>query len=255
VEHRLLVEDGGRTVYGLLGSFGVGAVETGSRASIAEQRVARVACVGGGVVLEPFHADGGGLVFRPEAVPENTPVAPLDGLQRSMRRAEAALAQELAAAGHLVFLDGPLAFLTVARGPVAGFVKRMQQRYLPSGAAGLLPRLAVGERTPLFLIRGLREERYAWYARIGRGRPIEAALTGVVRLEASTGLGLEATRRLADTAAALLPTYASRADHDPRAPQNLCPVGSLESHLRHRLGDPLLVRRAIESALHREAVA
>ena len=30
------------------------------------------------------------------------------------------------------------------------------------------------------------------------------------------------------------------------SPQNLFPIGALETHLRHRLGDPLLLRRALE---------
>jgi hypothetical protein len=36
---------------------------------------------------------------------------------------------------------------------------------------------------------------------------------------------------------------------DARAPQNLLPIGALETRLRHRLGDPLLLRRSIEHAI------
>jgi hypothetical protein len=253
VEHRLLVEDEGRAVYGLLGSFGVGAVVAGSRAHIVDERIERVACTGGGLRLQAFDA-GAALLFRPETVPENTPVAPLQALQRSMRRAEAALAGSLAARAELVFLDGPLTYFAGASGPVVGFVKRMQRRYLPPGPDALLPRLAVGERTPLFLIRREHEPRYSWYERIGRGRAIDAALAGVVRLEAAAALGLDRCRRLADAAALLLPSLASSPERDPRAPQNLYPIGALEARLRHLLGDPFLIRRAIEATLQ-EAVA
>ena len=49
-----------------------------------------------------------------------------------------------------------------------------------------------------------------------------------------------------------LPRFASDPVRDPRAPQNLYPVGALEARLRHRLGDPLLIRRATLAHLHEE---
>jgi hypothetical protein len=48
-----------------------------------------------------------------------------------------------------------------------------------------------------------------------------------------------------------LPRFASRPEHDPRAPQNLLPVGALEKRLRHELGDQAFIRRAIEDQLAR----
>jgi hypothetical protein len=172
-----------------------------------------------------------------------------------MRRAEGTLASELAAAGGLVFLDGPLTFAESGRAAVVGFVKRLLRPYLPADAAALLPRRGVGARTPLFLIEDAMHPRYSWYARIAHGRPIEDALTGVVRLETSAAAGLAAARERADLSATLLPSLASDPAHDPRAPQNLLPIGGLEARLRHLMGDPLIVRRAIESRLHEEAVA
>jgi hypothetical protein len=169
-----------------------------------------------------------------------------------MREGEARLGQELVGGeADLVFLDGPLSYLTSAV-PVVGFVKRLMGTYLSDVDARLLPRLGVGERTPLFLIQD-HLPRYSWYLRLGRGRRIEAALTGVVRLETSGGLPLAEVRRLADASAAVLPRLASDPAHDPRAPQNLHPIGGLEARLRRLLGDPLLVRRAVEAHLHREA--
>jgi hypothetical protein len=52
----------------------------------------------------------------------------------------------------------------------------------------------------------------------------------------------------------VLPSYASSPKRDNRAPQNLLPVGQLEKHLRHRLGDPELHRRMLLRAFAREAV-
>lgn len=250
IEHRLLVEEPQRTVFGLLGSFAVGAAVTDGAVQIAHERLVRIACTGGGLRLERLeaHLPNGGpaIVFEPEAVAENTPVAPLQGLQSAMRRAEAALAQELSDEVDLVFLDGPLTFLAEARRPIVGFVKRLVRAYLPPAASAILSRLEVGERTPLFLIADARHPRYSWYARIAFGRAIDSSLTGVVRLEASEALGLAAVRALADASAGSLPRFASRSGYDPRAPQNLYPIGGLEATLRHRLGDHHLIRRAIE---------
>jgi hypothetical protein len=48
------------------------------------------------------------LVFEPRLVPENTPMAPLDGLQTAMREGEARLAEALGDEAEMVVLDGPL---------------------------------------------------------------------------------------------------------------------------------------------------
>jgi len=258
VEHRLLIGDGERTVFGLLGSFGVGAVLVGSAARVGHETIGRVVIAGGGLGLDPFVAPvngRGSLLFEPRSEPETTPVAPVEGLQKAMRRSEASLAERLSAEVDVVFLDGPLTFLTAgAGGSVVGFVKRLLRSYLDPSAHALLPRLEVGERTPLFLIPG-REPRYSWYLRIARGRPIEAALTGVVRLEARAARGLDAARALADLSAREVPRFASDATRDPRAPQNLFPIGGLEARLKHLLGDAAVVRRAIEAQLHSEVTA
>jgi len=259
IEHRLLIGEGERTVFGLLGSFGVGAVLVDGEARVAHETIRRVAVAGGGLGIGPVEArvaDGRATVlFEPRSEPENTPVAPVEGLQKAMRQTEAGLAERLAAEVEVVFLDGPLGFLTAAaRGSVVGFVKRLLRNYLDPSAHGLLPRLETGERTPLFLIPG-KEPRYSWYLRIARGRPIESALTGVVRLETRAERGLEEAKRLADLSAREMPRFASDAARDPRAPQNLLPIGGLEARLKHLLGDALVVRRAVEAHLHREVTA
>ena len=264
VEHRLLVSDGERTVFGLLGSYGVGAavVEAIAKTAhepavkVAHEEIGRVAVSAGGLALAPFsatlRAGGGALVFAPRTEAQNTPVAPVAGLQTAMREAEGRLAGRLAAEVEVVFQDGPLSFLTAGvAGCVVGVVKRLQRQYLDPGHHALLPRLGVGERTPLFLVGG-REPRYSWYLRLAFGRAIEAALTGVVRAECPAARGSVEARRLADQSARELPRFASDAARDPRAPQNLLPVGGLEIRLKHLLGDPAVVRRAIEAQLMSE---
>jgi hypothetical protein len=254
VEHRLLVTRGDRTAFGLLGSFGAGAVRVDGVARVTDVLVGRAAVVGGGEAIDPFVAVVGDrlpLLFEPLSVAENDPAAPLAGLQAAMRRSEAGLAERLSSEVDVVFLDGPLTFVTAAKGCVVGFVKRLQQQYLDAWHGALLPRLDVGERTPLFLTSG-RAPRYSWYLRIAFGRAIESPLTGVVRLETPAGRGLAEAVRVADLSAREIPRFASSSVRDPRAPQNLHPIGALETRLRHLMGDTHLVRRAVEARLHRE---
>lgn len=259
VEHRLHVEHGGRVLHGLLGSYGVGAVEATGKAAVVRADVRRVACVGGGLRVDPIELriGRGGAVFEPEPVAENTPMAPLQGLQAAMRRGEAALGESLSAAADLLVLDGPLSYVDRVAGPTVGLVKRLLQRYLPAEREALLPELGPGQRTPLFLIQdpAARRPRYSCYLRLAYGRAIESPLAGLVRLEIPGAMGLDAARHVADLACVALPRFASDPVRDPRAPQNLYPVGGLESELRRRLGDPLVIRRAIEALLTEEALA
>jgi len=259
IDHRILLEAENRTLFGLLGSFAVGATRVTSHAEIVSEEVHRIAAVGGGVGLPTWEfrlATGvAGLCFESLAVAENTPEAALQGLQNTMREHEAALAESLSADGSLVFLDGPLSFFTATRLPVVGFVKRLIRCYLPPEESVLLRRLRVGQRTPLFLIKETRHQRYSWYTRIGIGRTIDSSLSGIVRLETSSGHDLETIRQLADLSSSILPRFASAAGHDPRAPQNLYPIGGLERTLRHLMGDPLVIRRAIEAHLYEREVA
>ena len=66
---------------------------------------------------------------------------------------------------------------------------------------------------------------------------IDHPWAGVVRVETLESIGIEAAARLADLTACHLPSFASSSLHDPRAPQNLYPIGGLETQLRHTLGD------------------
>ena len=75
------------------------------------------------------------------------------------------------------------------------------------------------------------------------------AWSGLVRCEASAHLPFATVTTIADRAAAILPLVASQAHLDPRAPQNLVPIGALERLLRHRMGDPGLVYRALRAAV------
>lgn len=253
VELRLLADDGGRRASGLFGSFAVGCVERdGSVAAFGDYEVGRAVVLGGGLQPERASVVVGGsvLTYEPMSVPGIEPDRPLWGLQKRMREAEGALAARVAAQSDVVLVDGPLTFTDPSVGAVVGIVKRTMQAYLDPAHEALLARLAPGQRTPLFGVGTGQQpiDRYAWYTRLVPRRPEWHDHAGVVRCEVREGLGLDAAITLADRVTLFLPDVAGRPS-DPRAPQNLAPVGALEHRLKHRLGHAGLIRRALTSAL------
>lgn len=145
----------------------------------------------------------------------------------------------------LLVVDGPLRGRThLAR--AVGYVKTHHTAYLPPTQTQVVADLAPGQRSPVFGIVS-SWERLSWYLRLpgASGNP----WSGVVRLECSADLPTEGATALADVTARLLPLFASTAHKDPRAPQNLIPIGGLERQLRHRLGDAAVLYRSLRAAL------
>jgi hypothetical protein len=253
IEARLFAETAGGVAPAVAGAWAVGVVRLGE-GGVGPLAVGRTLVVGGGLHHPPLTipVGSGALVYQPAGVAGSGPLDVVQGLQTRMREEEAALARAFLREDRppLLLLDGPLTYLA-GEDPVVGVIKRQSRAYLPPQSAPILGVLEPGERTPLFLIGDQRLERYAWYTRIARGREIDGALTGILRLEVSTAVGLDRARTVADATTLLLPGLASDRVRDPRAPQNLYPVGRLEAVLRHRLGDASFIRRGIETALWR----
>ena len=268
VELRLLADDGERRAPGLFGSFSVGSVCSDGAATFEHAEVGRVLITGGGLRADDVVIDIGASQIRYAAVSDagTEPDQPLARLQTSMREAEGALAARIAAlvtdehdigpADGMVLADGPLKSLAESPRPVVGVVKRFERAYLEGEHDALLVRLGAGTRTPMFGLgseeRGL--DRYAWYVRLVDVKPPWHAYAGLVRCEVRAGIGLDGAVALADRVTARLPRYAGN-PIDPRAPQNLAPVGALESHLRRRLGHAGLARRALMQRLVEGAAA
>jgi hypothetical protein len=254
IDARLFAEEGGVQAPGLAGSWAVGCAWSTKPPRIGEVRVGREVVVGAGLLPDDLEAHIGAYVvtFHGSSVPDAGPLDPLRGLQNAMRSAETALAQAIIESGEaeLLVADGPLGYSHP--GPLIGMVKRQSRAYLDVERAQVFPRLRAGQRTPIFKLGAQRLERYSWYLRLVDGRTIDGAMAGVVRLEVDASAGLAPAQRLADLAGSILPHFASKPGHDPRAPQNLYPIGALEAHLRHRLGDALLIRRALEVRLYEE---
>jgi hypothetical protein len=146
--------------------------------------------------------------------------------------------------GSLLILDGPRRHGQHLASAV-GFIKTHDTSYLRPQQHSVVAELQPGQRTPVFLL-GTKYRRHSWYLRLPG--PAGAPWAGIVRCECSPNLARDAVVALADTTAKLLPRFASAEHKDPRAPQNLYPIGALERELRRRLGDPHLLYRALRSA-------
>jgi hypothetical protein len=251
IDLRLFAEEAGAMAPALAGSWACGVAWSTRPPTVGEIVVGRTLVVGGGLTHHDLTPRVGSdeLLYVFVGVAGTIPIDPIVGLQNIMREAEAALARAVFVAreAELLVLDGPLTYF--AEGPVVGMIKRQSRSYLPLDRAAILSALDAGQRTPLFRLGEQRLERYSWYARLAAARPIDGGMTGIVRLEVATSIGLEKARELADLTTSVLPRFASVVGRDPRAPQNLYPVGQLERVLRHRLGDAALVKRALELSL------
>ena len=246
IDARLVLEDpAAGPVPGICGTFAVGAVSwdrTVPRSQIVAEQVERWAVLAGGrsetfppVALDPPYAT--------LTIPDRDPDGLVRALQSAMRRAEGHVATRLAAE-CFVIADGPLNEL--APQPAVGYVKTHRVTYLSPERGVVVGALAPGQRTPLFTISDYR--RYSWYVRLAHVLGGHS-WSGIVRCEAAGSLPKDEVVTIADRTAALLPLVASEPHIDPRAPQNLVPIGALEHTLRHRMGDPGLVLRALREAV------
>lgn len=145
---------------------------------------------------------------------------------------------------ELLVFDGPLRSRTDPRG--VGYVKTQHVQYLPEAQIPVLAGLDTGQRTPLFLLGGRGGSRYSWYVRLPAERTQPWA--GIVRCEMNAVGSVADAAARADQVTAMLPRYASEPHKDGRAPQNLYPIAGLENALRRRLGDQLLMERALRIA-------
>jgi hypothetical protein len=164
-------------------------------------------------------------------------------LQTKMGELESQVAAAVGEVG-LIVVDGPLKFGQAHPGKI-GYIKTHSSAYGPPIVRETVTRLAVGERTPILLLGG-RENRYSWYFRLPC--PVRHGWAGVVRLETTADQPFADVVSLADRLSVTLPRFASCEEKDPRAPQNLYPIGGLERELRRRLGDPMLIMRSLREA-------
>jgi hypothetical protein len=205
-------------------------------------------------------ADATGIETRYSAYPAWKAAGPgVDKLSLALQQRLANAEEQLALlfrkqnpdAGDLLFVDGPLRGRTHLERTV-GYIKTHHTTYLPPPQAAVVSSLRPGQRTPAFTM-GTSWRRNSWYLRLPGS--LDAPWAGVVRLECSAELPVPEVIRLADSSARLLPALASSPHKDPRAPQNLVPIGGLERELRRRLGDQQLLYRSLRVAAATNTVA
>jgi hypothetical protein len=164
------------------------------------------------------------------------------GIQQRMADLEAKVARE-AGPAEVVVVDGPLSHHRDIENAV-GYIKTQKVQYLPIELRPVLTSLLPGLRTPLFLTT-TSWSRYSWYLRLANH---SGPAGGLVRCEIDGDVDRIQAIRLANRVSASLPRFASERHKDPRAPQNLYPIGGLERELRHRVGDREIAIRALRLA-------
>lgn len=240
-----LTADDGTTTPGLVGSWAAGAIRCDGAAVIDHCKVQR------GLFSADKRAPGllagdGAIVFAACHAQADTDAGLRNALQAAMRSTEFDIARDVGEPDDLIFLDGPVRGRT--HGKTVGYIKTQQVSYLSEALRATVEKLAVGQRTPLFLTKSENWQHWSWYLRLSDDgeHPWEA----VVRCEApKEGVDLPAAVSLADEATATLPRFASRPHRDVRAPQNLYPIGGLEQCLRHRLGSAAVIARHLRRAV------
>lgn len=228
---------------GVVASLAAGLVRCDGTAQLVEAAVDRGLYAATGGDIRTRHAT---YTFR------QTPGG-LDKLTLGVQARLAALEVELANSWRsasdveddLLVVDGPLRGRThLAR--TVGYVKTHQKSYLGPEQAAVVAKLEPGQRSPVFGM-GTSWHRLSWYLRLPGAS--SAPWSATVRLECSSDLTRDDAVALADITARVLPGLASTPHKDPRAPQNLIPIGGLERQLRHRLGDASLLYRSLRGAL------
>lgn len=262
IDAPLVGGDGNNISYGVFGTLAVGAVVVDRslpQANCTQIKVRRVLGFGGAQEAEltripcPLGSKAE-LVYEP-LKPSQSNSPDVRGLivQNAMLAAEEQLiAQQVADyTDTLVIRDGRLSYNSPQF--VLGYVKTMHKSYLSEKYAALLWQLSPKQRSPIFLIKEKNRPRFSWYIKSGNCQHPEQqgyhTLHGIVRLEISSEIPLETVQEIANQTTHLIPQYASHPSRDPRAPQNLTPVGALEQELGRQMGDATLIKRRVQNFL------
>jgi len=249
VEARVWIDQSdGEAWPGICASYAAGVVACDGAARVADVEMQRglFTAAPSATAIESRHG-----CFAVKMTASGNPDVLSLALQERMTAAEVAVAQRVRAASaiddDLLVIDGPLRGRQhLAR--TVGMIKTHHVAYLPPEQHRVVRALRPGERTPVFTI-GTSWSRHSWYLRLPRGE--DSPWAGVVRCEAAADLSASDVTDLAQVTAAVLPGFASERHKEPRAPQNLYPIGGLERELRRRLGDAELLYRALRTAARR----
>lgn len=224
---------------GVCSTVAAGAVRCLPGRATVEAVLVERALLSASVVAEDLDVGVAGR-YKLRSVPVSSDEALYLAVHNHMMAVEQTLSEGLDEPGLVVY-DGRLGPRTSA--DAAGYIKSQHVQYLEStDLQAVIGRLEPGQRTPVFHIGG-ELPNWSWYLRLPG--PRAHSMSGIVRVELP-GLGdvSDAAER-ADLLSRTLPRFASEAHKDPRAPQNLYPIAGLERELRRRLGDHVLLDRAL----------
>jgi hypothetical protein len=266
IECNLVFEGGVGFRYGAFGSFAAGGVVV-TQGRLNKMSESLAVCAVKRYVMAPEDVEasenpelsvnfpmGSSVKVCVYRIAGQVPTESVIAIQHLMREEEAVVCRELAAkqAADLLIADGPLN-LALLKHSVVGFIKSFHNLYVSYSLCPVLTQLRPGERTPIFLIEPRNKKdsmrRYSCYARISARCPQDSSLAGLGRFEVSTEMGFGEAQRLLSLCAKVVPRFGSQYGRDPRAPQNLFPLGALEHELRRRLGSPEILRRVFQAAL------
>jgi len=244
------VEEDGSSLPGLAASFAAGVVRCDlgdGGAEVVEARVERR------LFTASRTAPGlstGQVDYRVHQVDITDPIRLGRAVQAPLTDLEIRTSESARAGDHedLLIVDGPLRTRRALPRTI-GYIKTQQGSYLPAAQAGVVTGLRPGERSPVFRVAQALHDGYSWYLRLPG--PAGAPWTGIARVQCSLELTPEQAIRLADVSAVTLPRLASSSYKDPRAPQNLVPIGGLERRLRAMLGDARFLHRSLLAAAAR----
>lgn len=224
--------------FALAATYAAGAVRCNSTAHIEQAEVER------GLFTSAPADDVDTSVgsYEVKATKGTTPEELWLGIQQRMGALEAAVSHRAGGAEMLV-VDGPLSHARDLDNAV-GYIKTQKVQYLPLELRQVLTSLPAGYRTPLFLTT-TSWSRFSWYLRLANHA---GPAGGLVRCEIDADISASEAARIATRVSVTLPRFASERHKDPRAPQNLYPIGGLERELRRRLGDKDLSMRALRRA-------
>jgi hypothetical protein len=270
LDARFLGRSADEILYGAFATIAVGAVlvdRTISRAKCVATEVKRIIALGGGLAAPiteiPCPETGRGILKYDHCLTDNSnePDTPSQIVQGAMLDEELRIANKLSLDDSildkdtLIVRDGPLLYRVYQTPNVTiGYVKTMGKSYLKGEQAQVLRSLQVGERTPMFRICHSNGSNLSWYLRsgnvnIGYRQMGYHDLHGIVRIDLDGSIDIDRAQAIADQSTYLIPQYASHPIRDPRAPQNLTPVGALEKELGRRMGSRELISRRLRSFL------
>ncbi len=181
----------------------------------------------------------------------NSPKEPMNNVLNELKKLEYVVVKKVSEnfSPDFVIWDGTLKYnLRETSFPVVGAVKKHMKYFIPREMADILKDMEVGQRTPLILLKSLDTERafdrYTWYVKIDEG-----GIASTVRFEVPADIDKEKVVDIANTTAWLYPMITSMEFTDKRSPHNVAPLRYIEKTLSRELGNPFLLKRAIEVEL------